>query len=521
MVMGLTKTDLLREWRGSVDPEYGRALTEKGEGHGLEVYAQLAAQLERVSLSSEVSSQSLYVTEWSGQTAPPAGEARYATGSVTITRTKATEVPLVLQAGLILLDQTEDWSADGTAIVATGRKYYATTAGVLPPSEMGPIELPIVATLSGHGGNGALPGGIRAIDQLGRVLAGAEASVVPGEALHRLVGSSRPDSPVFGLVGQYVQFTGGSNTGRVLRVVGFEQGAFPSLGTALLAATTSVLISGSAGTFTPGEEVTQGALRYTFLGISGDRLVLDRVSGSGELAAGLVVGTMSGAIATVTTVDVPASLFAETATAEWRSLDWSTDLGVEVSNEASPTGGTADVLGEIGRERKVYRSPGEDLETFRQRVNSLPDVVSPRAVRRAVNRVLAPFGMTACHREVGMAKFRGLFFDGDPSNPSGDVAFAFDMDFDVQPRDRWKVLLDYTEFRAFAMVGVPPSDLGEFGIAFDDGPHNAFDAAPALAFFDGYPVTAASIYGAVWAAVETTKAAGVGFDLYLEDEGCV
>lgn len=520
MAMALTKSDLLAEWRGAVDPEYGRNLVEKGEGNGLEVYAQLAEQLARVSTSAEVSSQSLYVTEWSGQTAPPAGEARKAVGVVKLSRTKAPEIPLVLQAGVVLADLTEDWSADGTTVVPTGRRYAVQVAGVLPPSEMGPVDVPIAATLSGHGGNGALPGGIRGIIQLGRVLAGTGASVIAGEGVHRLIGSSRPDSPILGLVGQYIRFTAGSNVGRVFRVVGFDSGTPPSLGTANLAATTSALISGSAGTFLPGEEVTQGSLRFAFLGISSDRIVLDRVAGFTELVAGLVVGTLSGAIANIDSVDVPAGLIAETGSAEWTSLDWVADLGVEVTNDESPSGGTADVLGEIGRERGVLRAPGENLETYRQRVNALPDVVTPKAVKRAVNRVLAPFGMTACLREVGSAKFRGLFFDGDPSNTNGDVAFAYDFDFAAQPRDRFKLLLDYTEFRAFGLVGVPPSDLGEFGVAFDAGPHNAFDAPPDLVFFDGFAVTAASIYGSVWSAVQVTKAAGVGFDLYLIDEAC-
>lgn len=91
----------------------------------------------------------------------------------------------------------------------------------------------------------------------------------------------------------------------------------------------------------------------------------------------------------------------------------------------------------------------------------------------------------------------------------------------LRPQDRWKVLLDYTEFRAFFLVGVPPSSLGEFGVAFDDGTSNAFDAAPYLAFYDGFPLTAAQINQATWQAVDLARAAGVTFDLYAESGGCV
>jgi hypothetical protein len=91
----------------------------------------------------------------------------------------------------------------------------------------------------------------------------------------------------------------------------------------------------------------------------------------------------------------------------------------------------------------------------------------------------------------------------------------------LRTADRFKLLLDYTEFRAFFEVGVPPMDTGDFGVAFDAGSHDAFDAYPYLAFFDGFPVTASILYRSTWQAVDLARAGGVGFDLYIEDKGCV
>jgi hypothetical protein len=85
---------------------------------------------------------------------------------------------------------------------------------------------------------------------------------------------------------------------------------------------------------------------------------------------------------------------------------------------------------------------------------------------------------------------------------------------------RFHLDLDYTEFRAFFIIGVPQEDVGDFGIAYDSGVCNAYDAAPFNNFFDGYPVTTANYYLQIWQAINNIRAGGVGFDLYLETGSC-
>jgi hypothetical protein len=92
---------------------------------------------------------------------------------------------------------------------------------------------------------------------------------------------------------------------------------------------------------------------------------------------------------------------------------------------------------------------------------------------------------------------------------------------------RFRFWLDYTEFRAFFLVGVPRLGLNEFGFAWAPLPAGspgystgAFDASPYLAFYDGFPYGDADVYGKVAQALNAVKAGGVGFDLYVEDGTC-
>jgi hypothetical protein len=320
-------------------------------------------------------------------------------------------------------------------------------------------------------------------------------------------------------VGSYVELVDGANAGRVARVAGY--GAPPedgSTGGQLLLAPTGVyLLSLLVGTFEPGEPIEQfpSGAKGAFLKTDGTRYVLDRTAGD-FVTAQAVVGQRSGAQAVFSSEEVDPDLVAETGTAEWRVLSWADDLGLTVTNALSPSGGRAAMLDELGHERAILRD-GEADETFRERVANLPDVVSPAAIRRTINRILAPTGRQAIVREVGREELRGLFYDGDPTSADPSIAFAYDLDFAIRPEDTFKLALDYAEFRAFFLVEVPPSGDGDFGIAYDAGSTNAYDAAPWLAFFDGFPIGEAAEAIAIWRAVDKARALGVGFDFVRID----
>lgn len=85
---------------------------------------------------------------------------------------------------------------------------------------------------------------------------------------------------------------------------------------------------------------------------------------------------------------------------------------------------------------------------------------------------------------------------------------------------RFRLDLDYVEFRAFFLVGLPRLNYGEFGMAYDSGPSNAFDYTNQQTnYFDGFPADAEKLYASVYAALLPIKAGGVGFDLYLQAPG--
>lgn len=63
-----------------------------------------------------------------------------------------------------------------------------------------------------------------------------------------------------------------------------------------------------------------------------------------------------------------------------------------VTNATAAEGGTPDMLSLLAASRGVYRQEGEDAEAFRARAKSLPDNITPNAMRRALDAALKPLG---------------------------------------------------------------------------------------------------------------------------------
>jgi hypothetical protein len=86
---------------------------------------------------------------------------------------------------------------------------------------------------------------------------------------------------------------------------------------------------------------------------------------------------------------------------------------------------------------------------------------------------------------------------------------------------RFRVYLDYTQFRAFFMVGLPRQHLGDFGFAYGSFPENPYDGRPTSPnFYDGFPTENASTYKQLWQRLDKIRAAGVTLDFYQEDGSC-
>lgn len=512
----LTLEDLMLVWRSVTDPSYSAPLLEAGDGFGLEIPGQLAEQLARVSTAIDRTTQSLFILPWSGQTDEPASGERRSEVTIEVERASGFQNSITFRRGFRFAEIQIDSAPEGGVEVETGRRYAVAVQTTLGPGES-TASIPCVAERPGRGYDNPPPGVITGIVQDGVGAEGLGATVLAGPQSHLLRAPAVPDVPVPGHVGGYLVFTAGANMGRIYRIVGYERpqptASPPTGGTLVLAGVVVIQVASFAGTFEVGEEVEESGsgARGKFLRATADRLILERVMGTFTAAATTLTGATSGAVATseASGLDDDGGIVSETGTAGWRVLDWESDLGFTATNPESPTGGRLATLDELGFERKLPRSPGEGDDSYRQRIAVLADTVSPNAIRRAGNRILAPMGESVCLREAGQPLLPGFYLDHD----------FLDYDFDARPVDQFRYLFSYLEFRAFFMIGVPRLNFGEFGLNFDDGPFCAFDAAIPN-FFDGNPAAAASLNRAIWQAIDKIRAGGAGFDLYIETTGC-
>ena len=616
----LTQDELQALWLSAVDVSYSRPIVEAGDGNGLEVYGQLFNQLERVSQAVDTTTQAMFLCPWSGQSAPEAEGEESATVTLTFERGGLLERPLVLGRGLIFVqEETTDVGEYEGLVVLTGRRYVLTEDLVFHPGERGPFQVVALAERPGYGYNNPMPDTIRRIAQPGERLSNDHASVTAFDGILPGVLVTTPNAPdtfVPESVGQFVGFSAGANLGRASRISTFtgpDLGVSPAIGSSvileLLVSFDSVVY---AGTFLPGETVSATGASLRVLGErdEGARKLITLVMLSGVIPApgAVLTGLTSGATLTTQTVLHDDTTYLDEAPpspgvggATWRILGWHTDWALTVTHPLSPEGGRAGWLDEIGKERDLYRSPGEIDSAYRVRLKDIGDVVSPNAIVRTINKIM--LGLPFCFREVGASHLPGFFYDGDGLGPSatppghspGNDAYDaygmvlqgaltgafllqeptvlettdtlirwasgiytgnfganhfFSIAFGDKPPGssvglqirgltsgatlviavvvpsagsddkKWNVYLSFTEFRAFFLVCMPRLGLGEYGFSYDVGPHSAFDATLEDNFFDGVPYQNATIYGALFNAIDPIRAGGVGFDLCLGDTSC-
>jgi hypothetical protein len=91
---------------------------------------------------------------------------------------------------------------------------------------------------------------------------------------------------------------------------------------------------------------------------------------------------------------------------------------------------------------------------------------------------------------------------------------------DFPALSRFKTYLDFLNMRAMFAVGVPATDAGDFGFAYDNGALNAYDIAPFDDFYDGFSIVGAQNNTRVWNAIQAVRAAGVTVNIYIIDEAC-
>jgi hypothetical protein len=415
----LSISDITAIWTAAVDSSYSQAFIAAGEGNGFEAYTQGFAQYARASLAIDITTQACYALPWSGQTNPPASGAQFATVMLTFTRAGFLNQPIRLASGGIVYydEQTNDWSIiNGSSTpnpVLTGRRYTLQQDLVIMPGEMGPITVSAIAENPGYGYNNPQPGTIQVFDQPGEGYYNIDASVslTVSSNTYTLTAADIADMFVPNHVGQYVLFTGGANAGTIARIVSFvNPNSTTSTGSGVVLEPMAVVETTSTITpsLIPGEPliIKSGATQVglgTFVQITPFNTPVQAIAFvllSGTFATGdTLTGQVSGGVATISNVLNIPSFNVETGTASWRILSWANDFQLTVTNAAQPTGGAYPMLDGIGADKNLPRLPNEPDNLYRLRISTIADVVTPNAIKRALNRNLG--AIPWCFREVG------------------------------------------------------------------------------------------------------------------------
>ncbi len=451
----ITREELTTLWTSAIDDLYAQPLIEQGEGSGLEIHTQAHEQFARVSRAIDLTTQSMYINAWSGQTSNSAQGASKATVTLTLSRDLTLlSAPLKLTAGFMVEERVNDAGENGAEVVLTGRRFVLSSDVEFDEDDDTPQTVEATAENIGNGYNNPRPGTITAPFQLGGHFFNDRGTVTVSGTLEKLIVENEPDVVIPEHIYQYVQFVGGSNAGVIRRIIGYA----------------------------PPQP--------------------DAIDPNGG---------------TITLEQVGSPLVAEEFLAQWRILSWVDNWGVTATNEESPAGGRLGMLDALGEERNIHRSAGEQDGPYSERISTIADVVTPNAIRRAANRVLRPYGIKCILREVGSTELPGLYYDVAPLVPQDPTyAFAYDLDFTIRPEDKFKLYLDDLDMRAFFLIEVPQISIGEFGMAYDDGIGYYDSEDPFDVFMDGYPVGTALLLKQVWSAVNKVKAGGVGFDIFME-----
>lgn len=450
----LSRAEIQSVWEGSVDKGYRDPLVRAGEGNGFEAWTQLFTQFERASKAIDVTTQAMFITDWSGASNPPAKGGQKATVTLTLTRTKRLSDPLYLQAGLFVVDeQTTDSGSPRGVVVNTGRRYFLAEDVFFAPGEQGPFSAVFEAERFGYGYNNPRANTITAIEQKGSLFENDHLTITVSDqitdltgGLHakvRAIGANDPDMFVPDHLGQYIQVvtSAGQNTGLNGRMIAFDSPTPPTYGSAMeLEIMYVVGVDTVTGTFAKDELIlinaqvagrvvdvstVSGRLRLSFIYLNGGRVNI--------IPTATIVGPHG--TATIRSMDFSSTFDNEAPSfgvggVSWRVLDWIQDWGLSATNALSPANGRSPFLDELGSERAIGRSPGESDDSYAARIRAIADVVTPNAIRRAINRSIP--GLAWCLREVGMEGLPGFFFDGtnEPpaATPHGAANDAYDMD---------------------------------------------------------------------------------------------
>ncbi len=193
--------------------------------------------------------------------------------------------------------------------------------------------------------------------------------------------------------------------------------------------------------------------------------------------------------------------------------EWA-DLGLTVAQPQPITGGRSDSIGAVATDRNVGRAPGETDDQLADRLVYLEDTISPAAIERTVGAILDPYGIGWCLKEASdVDTLIGFIWDVHPFDFGGLQRVEKLPGSELIGQGA--VWLSAETTRRFFIICVDRSGLGDFGFGFDvtlSAMTNAWDVGA----YDGKPVGWWTAVGRVWEAVNSARAAGVGFQVLTD-----
>ena len=203
-------------------------------------------------------------------------------------------------------------------------------------------------------------------------------------------------------------------------------------------------------------------------------------------------------------------------------------LVFHVEQLADAAGGLDPALGQLGADRGLVHGANEGIDVYRARCRRLPDTVSPAALRRVAQEILAPFGASATMIE-SFASTYGVLDDVGPSPPSLTNLFCYDDPRPGTPfQNRWQ---DEREYRGASIFVVPALPvIAEAGAAWSDTCVTPADRASAItggtrrapAFgsfaWSGHDSGRSAVYGALWDNLQRARPAASAALLELEGQ---
>jgi len=182
-----------------------------------------------------------------------------------------------------------------------------------------------------------------------------------------------------------------------------------------------------------------------------------------------------------------------------------------------------------GKDRSIARSSNETDDEYRNRIRSLPDTVSPNAIRRQLEALFRPLGITFEYFEVFENKFQSCY-NAPTTAATNPTVGPFQPNLFVynDPRlgefnNRW---LGEQHTGAAIVIVVPESFFATFGLAYDDAaavatPTNrgipAYDASGAGAY-DGEDLATQAFYLRLWDLLQKIKPSGCTVVLEIEGQ---